>query len=260
MSQDISHVLEGWDFDPHELNVRIIVANDGSERLQLRIDLGLLQMAVDGRPDGARPNGYDSYLEYYESCAERYGTGYQLSDEALDELFRERWQYCQRYLCFYHLGRYEQVVADTERTLRLHAFVRAHARRKRDQWRFDQYRPYVIMMNTRARAMIALQASDRERALAEIDEGRRLILAFLRESQRSPDEYESFELDFLSRWHNEIKTLAAEPGAPAESVVGDVADMWSSLQKAVQREDYEYAALIRDRIKQLEQTQLPAQE
>lgn len=258
MTQDISHALDGWDFDTHELNVRIVVGNDGAEKLQLRIDLGLLQMALNGRPDGQRPNGRESYLEYYENCAKQYGHGYQLSDDALDELFRERWQYCQRYMCLYHLGRYEQVVRDTERSLQLHAFVRAHARRKRDQWRFDQYRPYVIMMNTRARAMLALQDSDRDRALAEIEEGRRLVLAFLRDAHRSPDEYECFELDFLSRWYDEIKTPSRDPDDGQTLTVGEVAGMRSTLQKAIESEDYEHAALLRDRIKQIEQTRLPS--
>ena len=30
------------------------------------MDLGLLQMEMDGRPDGVRPEGCESWLEYYE--------------------------------------------------------------------------------------------------------------------------------------------------------------------------------------------------
>ena len=33
----------------------------------MRLDLGLLQMEMTGRPDGAKPHGYDSLLEYFEA-------------------------------------------------------------------------------------------------------------------------------------------------------------------------------------------------
>ena len=35
----------------------------------MRIDLGLIQMEIDGRPDGERPQGYESLLELYEARA-----------------------------------------------------------------------------------------------------------------------------------------------------------------------------------------------
>ena len=37
----------------------------------MRIDLGLIQMEIDGRPDGERPEGYESLLEFYEAKAQR---------------------------------------------------------------------------------------------------------------------------------------------------------------------------------------------
>ena len=36
---------------------RKIVGEDGKEKLQVRLDLGLLQMELNGRPDGERPHG-----------------------------------------------------------------------------------------------------------------------------------------------------------------------------------------------------------
>lgn len=248
MSQDISHVLAGWDFDPHELNVRVISGNDGREWIQMRIDLGLIQMAVDGRPDGKRPNGYESLLDGHERLAEE-NSDYKLNSEAVDELFREGWQYYQRYLCCFHLGRYDAVARDTERNLRLFEFVRRHARRKRDQWRFDQYRPYVIMMHARASAMIALENANREKALAEIDEGRRLINAFLRDNPLFARAKDCFELEFLNRWYEEISGhMDSEP-----KPLSEIEELRASLRQAIEREDYEFAALVRDRIRRIEQ-------
>ena len=38
----------------------------GRGKVQLRVDLGILQMEMNGRPDGHRPEGFESWLDYYE--------------------------------------------------------------------------------------------------------------------------------------------------------------------------------------------------
>src|ERR1700743_2760018 len=53
---DISQPMQGWAFEAGQVNVRLIRGNDGKPKLQLRLDLGLLQMELDGRPDGKRPH------------------------------------------------------------------------------------------------------------------------------------------------------------------------------------------------------------
>src|SRR3954467_11415787 len=71
-SKDISRVLKGWDYEPGTINVRKIAGQDGSPKLQMRLDLGLLQMEMTGRPDGARPHGHESLLEYFESLLKEH--------------------------------------------------------------------------------------------------------------------------------------------------------------------------------------------
>ena len=65
MNFDISHLLEQWDYQPGQVVVRRFVGKDGTEKIQLRVDLGLLQMNAHGRPDGKRPFGNPSLLDYY---------------------------------------------------------------------------------------------------------------------------------------------------------------------------------------------------
>src|SRR5690242_18090365 len=65
-SKDISQVLRGWAYEPGVINVRKIHGTDGAPKLQMRLDLGLLQMEMNGRPDGVRPHGCESLLEYFE--------------------------------------------------------------------------------------------------------------------------------------------------------------------------------------------------
>src|ERR1700733_13314533 len=66
ISKDITPLLKGWDYEPGTINVRKVTGLDGTPKLQMRQDLGLLQMELTGRPDGARPNGCESLLEHYE--------------------------------------------------------------------------------------------------------------------------------------------------------------------------------------------------
>jgi len=49
------------------INVRLIEGADGEPRIQVRLDLGIIQMHTEGRPDGQRPNGFGSLLEYFEA-------------------------------------------------------------------------------------------------------------------------------------------------------------------------------------------------
>ena len=66
---DLNNLLDGWSHEPGQVKARKIVGNDGREKLQLRIDLGLIQMELQGRPDGERPFGYESLLQYHQSRA-----------------------------------------------------------------------------------------------------------------------------------------------------------------------------------------------
>src|SRR2546423_6742700 len=60
MDLDISHLLAQWEYKPGQVVVRKIKGKNGKEKIQLRVDLGILQMNVEGRPDGKRPLGHPS--------------------------------------------------------------------------------------------------------------------------------------------------------------------------------------------------------
>src|SRR6478752_911674 len=71
MSLDLNDLLRDWPHEPGQLKVRKIVGTDGREKLQLRIDLGLIQMETSGRPDGQRPHDCESLLEYHRQRIRR---------------------------------------------------------------------------------------------------------------------------------------------------------------------------------------------
>lgn len=67
MIRDITAILDDWPFEPGQISARMIQAEDGEPRIQIRLDLGLLQMHTEGRPDGEEPNGFRSLLDYFEA-------------------------------------------------------------------------------------------------------------------------------------------------------------------------------------------------
>ena len=94
-SKDIIQVLKGWDYEPGTINVRKVAGVDGTPKLQMRLDLGLLQMEMTGRPDGVRPHGCESLLDYFEGLRKEHETlngtdlGFHLTGEQCESL-RER--------------------------------------------------------------------------------------------------------------------------------------------------------------------------
>ena len=130
MDFDISHLLAQWDYQPGHVVVRKFQGKDGKEKIQLRVDLGLLQMNVEGRPDGKRPFGHTSLLEYYQArlykhVAANNGSdeGFKLKAEDCAKLQLEALQYHHRYICLLELEEYAGVVRDAERNLAVFDFV-----------------------------------------------------------------------------------------------------------------------------------------
>lgn len=245
MGRDIAAILRGWDFVPGEMQVRLVPGDDGREKLQVRIDLGLLQLELDGRPDGRRPEGAESLLDHFEARARRMaaeGDDLVLGPDDCAELMREGIQYYHRYLALFHLQRFDLVARDTARNLRLFAFVVRHASRPRDRTQFDQYRPYVTMMHARALGMQALQRGDHRAALEHIDAGIRGIQAFLRDYEQSENEDACQELGLLRAWRQQVES---------DRPVGPVERLEQQLELAVALENFEEAARLRDQIRRL---------
>ena len=55
--QDIDRLLRHWPFEAGMISARLVPAEDGREVLQMRIEMGVLQMETCGRPDGEQPGG-----------------------------------------------------------------------------------------------------------------------------------------------------------------------------------------------------------
>ena len=188
MSFDLSDLLRDWPYEPGQLQVRKIVGSDGREKLQLRLDMGVLQMDMAGRPDGREPHGAESELEFQTERAEQGGGDFELSDDDVAELQAEGVQYYHRYLALFQLGDWAGVIRDTKRNLEMFTFVAKHAPDDDAAWSVQQFRPYVLMMNTRAKANLALEKDDVDAAIALVEKGIAVIEKFLKDNHRDGDE------------------------------------------------------------------------
>ena len=255
MSNDLSQILSQWRFDPESVLVRIVAGDDGQSKIQLRVDLGILQMEMDGRPDGSRPEGFESWLDYHEHRQRAYDEAhpdsapFALSEDDCIRLWREGMQYYHRYLSFWHLGVYESCARDTMRNLRLFAFVRAHAQDERHKLQFDQWRPYVLMMHARAVATPQLRQGLHERGLEAIEAGIEGIREFLDEYNQSHRAEECVELVSLERWREEI--LSKEELAAAARPKSAAEILRAQLEAAIAAEEFEEAARLRDQVRKL---------
>lgn len=260
MSEDISRILADWPYDSQRASVRIIKGDDGRQRVQLRLDLGLLQMEIDGRPDGQKVEGFDSWLERYEDLQRSHdaahpdGPPFVLESDDCGRLLREGVQYYHRYLSFWYLTRYEWCARDTARNLRLFTFVREYARHQHDRLHFDQWRPYVTMMHARAVATPLIDLGELDAAIKAIEHGVQSIEQFLQQYGQQAKADAVGELVFLKRWRRELLakldpdgSMAAETRAEADPI----AQLQQKLDQAIGEERYEDAARLRDELSRL---------
>ena len=207
MSLDLNTLLQDWPHESGSIKVRKILGLDGREKLQLRIDLGILQMEMTGRPDGARPHNCESLLQYHQRRAARSearGDTYELSTDQCSELQQEGIQYYHRYLSLFQINEFQAVIRDTQRNLDLFEFVAEHTDRDELAWSFQQFRPYVLMMNTRAKASIMLGEGRFSEAMTEIERGRDAIEEFFQNSNFPEMAQKSSEIAFLDEWLEEV--------------------------------------------------------
>jgi hypothetical protein len=244
-SKDITPVLKSWEYEAGTINVRKVTGLDGLPKLQMRLDLGLLQMEMSGRPDGERPNGRESLLDFYEEQLREHmrrtgsETGFALTNEQCQSLREEAVMYYHRYLSLFVLEEFSGVVRDTDRNLRVLDLCGKYATDEQDRLILEQYRPYITMMNARAQASIQLESKQYAEAIKYVEEGMERIREFYERFGQEEAFAKSNEVRVLKRFSREIQRKL--PVDPMER-------LRRKLERAVREERYEDAARLRDEI------------
>lgn len=243
---DLREVFGDWPYDPDDC-VRLVHGADGREIMQVRQPLGIEQYEVDGRPDGERPYGEESVLDYHmarQAKAEAEGAKkpFKLGAEECAELFNEGALYYYRYARFFQIKEWARTARDTTRNLRLFDFVRQYARREEDRTQLEQWRPYILRINAAARAMAKLDAGRHDAALGIAREAIEQVEG-LAEMENPTFQFER-QRSVLALRELVDQILKARP-------VSELDRLQAELEKAVASERFERAAQLRDRIRAL---------
>lgn len=244
---DLHATLKDWPYDPEQVSVRKIVGGDGLTRIQMRVELGILQMEAEGRPDGTRPHGCTSLLDYHRKRHvkgdEANGkSGCNLSPQECQDLRAEASLFYRRFVALFVLEEFTEVVRDTAHNLALFDLCRDSARTAEDRAALEPFRPYVIMMDARARAYEAILDHHPASALAHVNRGILGIKAHF-ERRDEPDAANGCE---------EIKMLRALTGEVAAKMPPDSPLVTRrALRAAIEKEEFEEAARLRDALKNL---------
>jgi len=245
-SFDLKDWLSDWPYNP-ENTARIVRGSDGREIMQVRTPLGVEQFELQGRPDGLRPHNAESALDFHRSRFDRMekqgkASSFSLNANDCAELFEEGVLYYFRYLHLFQLHNWPRVIRDTARNLALFDFVNRHAKREQDRLHLEQWRPYLLRMNAVARAMLEWEAGRHDAAL-------RIARDAVEKIEALPElEAESFHCErerSLEALQDLIKQIErTQPLSERELLERE-------LRKAVEAEQFERAASLRDRIRLL---------
>ncbi|MFQ5414940.1 MAG: UvrB/UvrC motif-containing protein [Phycisphaerae bacterium] len=247
---DLTRTLKEWSYDSERVSVRKILADDASVKIQMRVELGILQMEETGRPDGQRPYGFESLLAYHRSRLDRHlernGTtlGYALDAGACDALRSEMSQYYRRYVAMFVLDEFEHVVRDTSHNLGVMDLCRDYAFAREDRRCLETFRPYVLMMNARAHAANAIRVEDATSALAHINRGMTHIRSHLTDLGQDRMAEPCEELKLLEQLSRELADVIPE---------NSLLSTRKALMAAVKAERFEEAAKLRDTLEKLYQ-------
>jgi hypothetical protein len=243
---DLRTLLESWPYDPdHE--ARLGRGADGREILQVRTPLGLEQYELEGRPDGLRPHGKDSALDFQlqqlaEARAARREAEFKLSPGDCAELFHEGTLYYFRYLRLFQLKDWPRTIRDTARNLRLFDFVNRYAARAEDRLHLEQWRPYLMRINAAASALMDWENNAHHRALRTVNDAIERI-----EALDELDE-ETFQFE-RERSLQALREMAAQ--IQKTKPVSELETLERLLQRAIEGQEFERAAGLRERIREL---------
>jgi hypothetical protein len=232
-SADLRKILKSWPYDP-EHDARIIRGDDNRELLQVRTPLGVEQYEMDGRPDGLSPHGMESALEYY----------LQRLNQECSELFQEGTLYYFRYVRLFQLKDWARTIRDTARNLRAFDFLHRYARREEDQQFLEKWRPYILRVHASAGAMLELEKG-------AYDEAAKITREAIRKVESLDDlEDDTFKFE-RERSLMALRELVSQ--IQKNRPLSELERLEHQLRRAIDKQEFERAARLRDRIRELRQ-------
>ena len=232
MNSDLyAHMLSEWPHQPGKVLARAVASEDGPERLQVRVELGILQMEVTGHPEGA--------AAIYESMRER---SQSLDEDMCLALQREAALYAYRAFVLSVLDRHAGVVSDMTRNLEVMSMIVRLGQSEQDRMRARSMMVQFLMIQARSRAAFAASRGDFGLARRSLDSDIDEIIRALGEAGRGSDADDAPEVQLLKGMRDMFV-----PRLPSSQRQ----EMEQRLDDAIHMENYELAAILRNELRQL---------
>ena len=238
-----------WPYDS-EKDTRIVKGDDDRDVLQIRTPMGLEQYELDGRPDGTRPHGMNSALDYHLARLEKAkaeAKKFKLTPRHCSELFHEGTLYYFRYVRLFQMRDWGRTLRDTTRNLRAFDLLHEYAEREEDRLFLEKWRPYVLRVNASAAALLELDRKSYDKAVKIVERAVEQIAGL----EEIEDDTFRFERD---RSLTALRELGAQ--ILKNRPLSELEQLDHQLRSAIERQEFERAAELRDRIRQLKKEQL----
>lgn len=246
MREDLTSLLASWEYDPDD-TTRIINAEDGRKVLQVRLPLGIEQYELDGRPDGERPFGADTVVDHIEAeVAIHVGemgedSAYRIDHTMAGALQNEGVLFYYRYLLLFQLNDFERVARDTAHNLRLCGLLERYCDDEADRNAVLQFKPYILRMNAISRAMLSMQNEIKDVAEGIVRQAIRQI-ADLEDIDSPTFRFEKARS--ITYLESALRQIDKQPLNRKDEIKLE-------LERAVENEEYERAADLRDQLRNL---------
>ncbi|MEI7876965.1 MAG: UvrB/UvrC motif-containing protein [Planctomycetota bacterium] len=231
MTLDLTHFLHDFEFERGRVNARFARGDDGRELLQVRIELGVLQMECDGRPDGAASvladilHGRSRALDAQLSAAIRLELG----------LLQ------QRAVAFLAVGDPVRAGRDADSILQGTELMIERGLSVEREWA-EGARFSVLVLRTRCAASALMSTGRAREAAIAIEAG----LRALREASDSIGIADSF--DMLS---DVVALRSMRDALVPQLPPAQRSELEARLRAAIVAENYELAAILRDELRML---------
>lgn len=235
--QNIDHIFRDWPYDPQGVSVRRQKGKNGRDVIQMRLDMGLLQLEVAGRPDGSKPFGAVTMCDFLTQKLKSETKEYSLTEEECAEVDREFMQFYHRRVCWLALRDFRKAMEDADHTLRLMDICRDHSPDREWMLSHEQYRPFVLFHRCQASALAALEEEGPEEAIKALNAGLDMIRTVYAEFEAE----EEFDQDELVARLTELRESLRQHFQVGRTLEEQLSD-------AIANEKYELAAEIRDQL------------
>jgi hypothetical protein len=253
MTEDIGNLLQHWPYNP-ENSIRKITSPEGAEKVQVRVDQGpfqgILQMELDGRPDGHKPHNSVFVLDHFQEKLDQHieqkgaSEGFSLKKAQCRELFDESYLLYERYVFLLQIQDYDRVIRDTDHNMDLFRFVNRYAVTDKDRLNLEKWWPYILRIHAIARVMIATQDKDYE-------SGIRIIKDVLEQIETLENvDAEEFVVE-KRRSTKALNELCEE--LEQKRPLTEPERLKKELLEAIDSEEFERAARLRDSINNIDE-------